>query len=246
MKIYLGALLLTLGSTPLALAQDAPKPAAKQPAAKPLSSVALTLGKTYGQTILLDTLLTMEKTTFVAKTDASEETLEETLTKLVKTLPAGAAWAKVYLPEPPPGKKYTGDAVARYVMAQATLFGKAGESKPGKIELLGKQVPDAEAEPMVAGLKLKPYYVLSSPARRFAGAGAGPLGGMLKNGASDIMGPLLKQLGVSDPKDIPPGSYKISIPGPDGTMMDGNVNVMDDGNGNRAVAISIGKPGGGQ
>ena len=237
-------MLLTLGTAPIALAQDAPKSAAKQPAAKPLSSVVLALGKTYGQTILLDTPLTMEKTTFVAKTDSSEATLEETLTNLVKTLPAGAAWAKVYLPEPPPGKKYTGDAVAGYVMAQATLFGKAGESKPGKIELLGKQFPDAEAEPMVAGLKLKPYYVLSAPNRRLAGAGA--LAGMMKGGPGDIMGPLLKQLGVTDPKDIPPGTYKISIPGPDGTPMDGSVTVDDDGSGNRRMMVSVGKPGGGQ
>ena len=242
MKIFLGAMLLTLGSAPLALAQGAP-PAAKQAAAaKPLSSVVLGLGKTFGQTILLDTPLSLEKTTFAPKTGESDATLEETLTKLVKTLPSGAAWAKVYLPEPPPGKKYTGDAVAGYVMAQAALFGKAGESKPGKIELLGKQLPDAEAEPMVAGLKLVPYYILSAPTRRLAGAGA--LAGMMKDGANDIMGPLLKQLGVTDPKDIPPGTYKISIPGPDGTMMDGNVNVMDDGNGHRAVAISVGKPGG--
>ena len=68
MKTILGALLLTLGPSPLALAQDAPPAAAKQPAPKPLSSVILALGKTYGQTILLDTPLTMEKTTFVAKT----------------------------------------------------------------------------------------------------------------------------------------------------------------------------------
>ena len=239
MKIFLGALLLTFGTAPLALAQDAPPPA-KQPAPKSLRDVVQTLGKTFGQTILLDSSLAAEKTSFAAP--RTEETLEETLSKLVKTLPGGAAWAKVYLPEPPAGKKYTGDAVAGYVMAQAALFGKAGETKPGKIELLGKQVPDAEAEPMVAGLKLKPYYVLSAPTRRLAGA-ASP--GPLKGGAMDVMGPLLKQLGVSDPKDIPPGTYKISLPGPDGTPMDGNVTVDDDGNGNRRVMVTVGKPGGG-
>lgn len=239
MKIFLGALLLTFGAAPLALAQDAPPPA-KQPAPKPLREVVQTLGKTFGQTILLDSSLVAEKTSFVST--RAEETLEETLSKLVKTLPGGAAWAKVYLPEPPAGKKYTGDAVAGYVMAQAALFGKAGETKPGKIELLGKQVPDAEAEPMVAGLKLKPYYVLSAPTRRLAGAG--PLAGMVKNGGMDVMGPLLKQLGVDSPKDIPPGTYKISIPGPDGAPLDGNVTVDDDGNGNRRVMVSVGKPGG--
>jgi hypothetical protein len=238
-------LLTALAVAPTALAQNAPPPKkAPVPAGKPLKEIVAALTKAVGIEVLLDSSLSAAQTSFKIG-EVAPETLEATLDRLVKTLPQGTAWAKVYLPEPPAGKKYRGDDVAQFVLAQASLFGKAGVSEPGKIELLGRQVPAAEAQPMLSGLKLRPYYVLRAPRRTMAGASPFGPGGLFPGGKDDIMGPLLKQLGVCDPSQIPPGNYKISIPGPNGSPMEGHVIVEDDGSGNRRIGIAINKPGGG-
>ena len=233
------SILLFLLAAPIstALAQDVSS-APRQVSTRTVREVLQALSLSAEAKVLADSGLSGEKTAFVLK-DVTNSTLEAALDALVKTLPPGAAWAKVYLPDPPIGKKYTGDALAQYVMAQAALFGKAGASVPGKVELLGRQITPDEAEPMLAGLKLKPYYVVSAPRRS-------PLTKLNAPGAAmDVMGALTKQLGVADVKDIPPGTYKVSLPGPDGVLLDGQVTIEDDGSGNRRVMVNLGKSGGG-
>ncbi|MGC4047463.1 MAG: hypothetical protein QM758_27015 [Armatimonas sp.] len=247
MKILTGAIALSLcavggaafaqGATPGA--QNPPAASTRQSIGKPIKEVTTALGKAAGVEVLIDSGLMGERTTF-KDTEVTPATLEAALDKLVKTLPQGTAWAKAYLPEPPPGKKYNGDALAQYVMAQAGLFGKAGTSEPGKVELLGKQVPTEEAQPMVAGLKLRPYYVVSRGRRPMFASGGGPGGGALGAlGGVNIMDMLMKQLNVTSPDQIQPGSYKVSLPGPDGNPRDAEVTV-DNTDGGRRVMVRMG------
>lgn len=174
---------------------------------------------------------------------ATKENLETVLNGLVKQLPR-TVWAKVMLPKPEVGKRYNGDAVAQYVRAQAGLFGKAGVSEAGYVEIAGRRLPASEAEPMVQRLKLVPYYVLIStdpaasklsdmldgiPQIRFGGPGKG----------GDPMSSLMKQLGVSSPNQIPSGTYDVQIPGPDGTPMNAKVMVRNE-SGSISIGVSIG------
>jgi hypothetical protein len=231
MKQYRGVLLLgvsLLGGA--ALAQSAPPAKQVASAGKSVREIVAALGKSSGVAVLIDSSLLGEKTTF-KDTEATPETLEAALDKLVKTLPTGTAWAKVYLPEPPAGKKYTGDAVAQFILAQATLFGKAGASEPGKIELLGKALPTEQLQPLIADLKLKPYYVLRNSQRPKFVAGTPGMGAAVMDrlgGPGGFMGALLKQLNVSSIDQVQPGTYKVTLPGPDGNPMNAEVTVEGD------------------
>ncbi len=246
MRIYRGALLLGLSILGgAALAQTTPPPI-KQAAGKPVREIVAALGKASGVAVLIDSSLLAEKTTF-KETEVTPETLEAVLDRLVKTLPQGTAWAKAYLPEPPVGKKYTGDAVAQFILAQATLFGKAGASEPGKIELLGKALPTEQLQPLMADLKLKPYYVLRNSQRPKFVAGMPGMGGAVMDrlgGPGGFMGALLKQLNVSSIDQVQPGTYKVSLPGPDGTPMNAEVTVEGDES-QRRVMVHMGEGSGG-
>jgi hypothetical protein len=244
MKIFWGAMALSFCLTSAALAQTtSTAPAAptsvRQATGKPIKEVVQALGKAAGVAVLIDSSLLAERTTF-KETDVTAATLEAALDKLVKTLPQGTAWAKAYLPEPPAGKKYTGDALAQYVMAQAGLFGKAGASQPGKIELLGQQVPSEEAQPMLSSLKLKPYYVLSRGRRPMLASG--DPGEMMKRfgGGTNVIDLLMKQLNVSGIDQIQPGNYKVTLPGPDGTPVNADV-VVEGDDGQKRVMVRMGE-----
>ncbi|MFM7320229.1 MAG: hypothetical protein ACKO5K_01725 [Armatimonadota bacterium] len=174
---------------------------------------------------------------------ATKENVEDLLDALVAQLPK-AVWAKVMLPKPAEGKKYTGDAAAKYVRAQAALFGKVGASEAGMVEILGKRIATDRADVHVKGLGLVPYYVIlsSNPegARIADLAGPGfPVLGSVGSAVPDIMGPLLKQLGVSSPDQIPSGSYKVMVPGPDGTPTEAKIEVRNEGGG-LSIGVSIG------
>ncbi len=174
---------------------------------------------------------------------ATKENVEDLLDALVAQLPK-AVWAKVMLPKPAEGKKYTGDAAARYVRAQAALFGKVGASEAGMVEILGKRIATDRADVHVKGLGLVPYYVIlsSNPegARIADVLGAGlPQLGSVGAAVPDIMGPLLKQLGVSSPNEIPTGSYKVTVPGPDGNPVEAKIEVRNEGGG-LSIGVSIG------
>lgn len=246
MKILAGAIALSLCAVGgAAFAQGGATAASASPAAtrqvtgKPIKEVTTALGKGAGVEVLIDSTLVGERTSF-KDTEVTPATLEAALDKLVKTLPQGTAWAKAYLPEPPAGKKYNGDALAQYVLAQAGLFGKAGSSEPGKVELLGKQVPADEAQPMLAGLKLRPYYVISRGRRPMMAGGfpGGLLGG--PGGGTNIMDLLMKQLNLTSIDQIQPGSYKVSLPGPDGNPMNAEVTV-DGSDGAKRVMVRMGE-----
>ena len=82
---------------------------------------------------------------------------------MVKALPAGTIWGKLYLPEPKKAP-YKGDDVAGFAYASGQLFGPVGAPDPADtIEIMGKRLPASGAKEIIAQLKLKPVYLLSNP-----------------------------------------------------------------------------------
>lgn len=101
-----------------------------------------------------------------APTAQAEAAAEEQVRALVRALPPGTTWGKLYLPAPPPGRQWRGDDVAAFAFAQARLFGTAGApSADGGIEILGRRVDRASAPAYVRGLGLRPVFLVSHPGR---------------------------------------------------------------------------------
>jgi hypothetical protein len=111
-------------------------------------------------------------TTAAAPSPDAEAAVEKQIKALVRTLPPGTTWGKLYLPAPAPGRTWRGDDVAAFAFAQARLFGNVGEPvTDGSIEILGKRVDKASAPPFVNTLGLQPVYLISNPKRPTLGAG---------------------------------------------------------------------------
>ena len=204
---------------------------------QPVKSIVQKMSEDAGITVLADsTIATVQVMTPDGETTAAN--LEDRLDRLVKRLPAGTKWAKVFLPAPENGRRYTPDAVTQFVRAQATLFGKAGESKVGTVEILGRKLADAEAEAYVKGLNLIPVYVLSNLSAQSARVIGGPAAAGEK-GSNPIMDALFKQLSVSSPREIPTGNYRVPYTLPDGRVVDANVHVVNEG-GAMKISVEVG------
>ena len=237
---FLASLLL---APTLAFAQDPTTSTSSRPKTEReviISLIVRQLGQDSGQNVLVDSSLAALKAPALAKA-TTKANLEEQLDALVRKLPDGAAWAKLYLPKPQEGKRYAADNLSRYAFAQASLFGgKVGTSKPGMVEVMGRLMTEAEAAPLVKQLDLVSYYIVSNP-RRPAMAFGGPGAGGAPFGGANISDLLMKQLGVSDLKDVPSGSYKVQLPGPDGTPMMADVKVNNEG-GSTSISVRMGSP----
>lgn len=147
-------------------AQEAPAPASAGAArARSLSLILPVLSRGSGVTVVADSTLSGAQAPMPREATTAAN-LEDHLDALVKELPTGTAWAKLMLPSPPAGRAYRGDDLADFALAQARLFGTAGAATPGKVEVLGQKIAEEKAEPVVATLGLKPFYVLSNPSAR--------------------------------------------------------------------------------
>lgn len=199
--------------------------------------LAQQLSEESGLLVLADSSVSTQETSAWTE-PISAATLEATLDAVVKKLPRGTAWAKVYLPTPEPGKRYTGDAVMAMVQAQKGLVGRKPDAQPGTVEILGRAYPEADAAAAIKALNLTPVYVLTNPTARagatFARAAGGP-GGIAGN---DMMNSLMKQLGVNSPRDIPSGTYKVPITLADGTTSAARVNVVNEG-GSMSISVEV-------
>lgn len=91
--------------------------------------------------------------------DASR--VEGWLKELVRNIPGGASWVKLWLPPPPRGKRWSGDDVVKYALSLAQLYGKVGAVQEGKSEILATQLPDGPAQSVKDALKLQPVYLLT-------------------------------------------------------------------------------------
>lgn len=238
----LGLSLLVLGATPV-FAQEAPAAPAtpRNQRQQSVQRVADKLSQESGAKILVSSALS-QQLVVAPDTVATAESLEGILDTLVRRVPE-STWAKVYLPAPANGRRYTADAVAQFAQAQTGLFGRQVKAEPGTIELLGKRMSSSEAQPYIKGLGLEPYYVLISRRPAIGQlAGGIPGFGTGAGNANPVMDNLMKQLGVSNPKDIPTGDYEVTIPGPDGTPQKAHVSVKN-GDGSMSIGVRIGSGG---
>jgi hypothetical protein len=110
--------------------------------------------RTSGATILADS--SVAGTPVPLLTEASTpQNFEAQLDTLVKGMPPGAIWAKVYLPVTK--SRMEADAVSEYLIAQAKLFGSVGAATPpGMVEIMGQRVPAEQAQTIISALNLKP------------------------------------------------------------------------------------------
>ncbi|MES2464273.1 MAG: hypothetical protein V4671_27240 [Armatimonadota bacterium] len=139
--------------------------------------------RTSGATVLADSTVSYERVpaslladklaaetgTSVPSVDWTAEKIEKGLTALVKVLPPGTIWGKLYLPAPVQGRIWKGDDVAAFAFAQVSLFGDVGKpASDGSIELLGKRISKEAAPAYIAGLGLKPVYLITNTKRRLS------------------------------------------------------------------------------
>lgn len=170
-------------------------------------------------------------------TAATPETVEEQLGRIARRLPPGTVVHKLYLPKPAEGKRYSADAVAQLAKAQVALYGRPS---PKMVFIQGKSLTPSEAEPLIQSLGLQVVFVLTGPSSgSLAATTSGLPTGITAAGSSPVMDALLKQLGVSNPRDIPSGTYKVQIPTESGGVQDATVEV-ENGDGKMRIGIRIG------
>lgn len=145
-------------------AQDAPAATQAPSSAKSLSYILNNIKKDTGASVLSSSLLasTQVKPPAVAVT---AQNLEDTLDTLVKSLPTGTIWAKLWLPALSGGRQFKGDELVDYAIAQSRLYPGVGASQPGMVEVLGQKLPADKAESVVQTLGLKPVYIICNPSK---------------------------------------------------------------------------------
>ncbi len=148
-------------AAPPPAAQTAP---ASRAGTRPVADILARIGQSAGVIAVADSSVAEERMP-LPDTAATPETAEQQIDALVKALPRGTTWAKLYLPAPAGGRPWTGDDVAAYAFAQAKLFGKVGAAPAGAVEILGRQVPAERAKELVAELGLKPVYLVTNPSK---------------------------------------------------------------------------------
>ncbi len=140
-----------------------------------LADVLALMSRSAGAEVVADATVSQATVPMPAE-KATPENVESQVAALAKALPRGTTWAKLYLPAPKSRAGFNGDDVAQYAQAQARLLGTVGAPTPaGTVEILGQRVPADQAETYIAGLNLKPVYLLTNPLQsRLANASAAP------------------------------------------------------------------------
>ncbi|MES2459140.1 MAG: hypothetical protein V4671_01055 [Armatimonadota bacterium] len=223
--------LLALANT--ARAQEAPPTGAAATPARAgrqetLRQITDRLTQTTGVRVLADSGLSSQMLS-APREAVTAQTLDDHLTRLTRRLPAGTVALKVYLPPAGAGRRFTPDSVALLARAQLELLGRPA---PNTVQIQGKTLSATEAAPILRTLGLEPVYVLTNR--------QGP--GMPRFGAESsnaMMDALTKQLGVPSVADIPPGTYKVTVPGPDGTPREATVEV-ESSEGKRRIMVRMG------
>ena len=98
------------------------------------------------------------------------ENVETQLSALIKSLPKGATWARLYLPAT--RRPYSGDDVAAFAQAQAKLVGAfGGPAVAGTVDVFGQKIAENKAAPALESLNLAPVYLVTNPQERRPGFG---------------------------------------------------------------------------
>lgn len=163
----------------------------------------------------------------------TKETLDDYLTRLARRLPPGTIAMKLYLPPAAGSPRSTPDTIAQLARAQMDLMGRPA---PNTVQIQGKTLTAADAEPIVRTLGLEPVYVLTN---RQAETVAGGLSALTGGNGNALMEALTKQLGVASVADIPTGTYKVSLPGANGSPQDATVEV-ENKDGTRRISVRMG------
>lgn len=127
----------------------------------PLSKVLADLGKETETVVLADSTVAQIPVRFRSDTSL---TVDQRLKLLVRLLPAGSVWAKLYVPKPA-GERWNADNITQYARSLAQLTGRpvGGTSPEGTVNILGRPIPQAEAEEHIRGLDLRLVYLVSNP-----------------------------------------------------------------------------------
>src|SRR5262249_8731632 len=123
-------------------AQPAPAPRA---GTRPAADVLAELGRSAGVIVLADASGQGRPT--MPPGGATAETIEQQIAGIVRLLPAGTTWAKLYVPAPVNGR-WDAAAVADFARAQARQLGTAvGRPPPaGPVEGLGQRIAPPKAD----------------------------------------------------------------------------------------------------
>jgi hypothetical protein len=141
-------------------AQQAPAPASPT-GTRPADEVLAQLGRSADVVILADA--TVQGRLPISEATATRESVEQQLAALVRRLPAGTTWIKLYAPAPANGR-WDVAVVEEYARAQSRLVGSSSRPAPaGMVEVLGRQVPTEKASEAIATLNLKLVYLVTNP-----------------------------------------------------------------------------------
>lgn len=144
--------------------------AQRSPELFPAVQVATHLSRVSGFAIYVDSRVARERIPWVATTpEISAEKLEVHIQELIKSLPSGGGWAKLFLPPPPKGKVWSAEQVLDLARAQARLYGTVGAVDPESIEIFSVKLPPDKAKPVIEALGLKPVYVITLGRGTFEG-----------------------------------------------------------------------------
>jgi hypothetical protein len=154
------ACVAAVGLVPIHLrAQQAPAPRA---GTRPAAEVLAELGRSAGVIVLTDASVQGRLT--IPPGGATAETIEQQIADIVRVLPAGTTWAKLYVPAPMNGR-WDAATVADFARAQARQLGTTvGRPTPaGTVEVLGQRMPVAKAKEHITALNLKLVYLVTNP-----------------------------------------------------------------------------------
>lgn len=178
-----------------------PACAALQDVTAPADDVLASIGKKAGLLVLAESSVGRER---VRKVPVGESitaaNVEQWIAWVVKQLPPGSNYAKLYLPPPPDGKSWKGDDVVAFALAQAKLYGPVGAIHPeGTFEILSQKLPKEKAKPVVDGLNLKPVYIVTLGPGNFTGVWSTTFGIMrLRQSGRHVSGTYTYSDGVID------------------------------------------------
>lgn len=131
--------------------------AQRSPELFPAVQVATHLSRVSGYAIYVDSRVARERIPMIATTtEINAEKLEEHIKELIKSLPHGGGWAKLYLPPAPKGKVWKPDEVVEFARAQARLFGIVGAVEPETVEIFSQKLPPDKAKGVIEALGMKP------------------------------------------------------------------------------------------
>jgi hypothetical protein len=187
-----------------------------------------------GVRIVADSSLGRKQVT-APETTVAKDNIEDYLTRLARRVSNDVLVLKIYLPFGDKGR-FTPDAIAQVARAQMELLGRPA---PNTVQIQGKTLSVAEAEPVIQTLGLEPVYVLTSrqpmQSNRFVSGGAGATG---IGDPSNVVDSLVKQLGVANVSDIPSGTYKVNLPAPNGAAREATV-IVENAGSSRSIRVMV-------